>query len=159
MVKIDYSLSSIWKLEKSKVDLATSSLNVLTFNAFTGSLIFKVNDADFSAQWNWIPILGFAREFFFTVESMSKKNLSIFEFTENDAEIILERNKAMIQISASYVEAKALVEYVELRTSALNFYKKVSNDFLERYPELSKNGHFSKLLSEVKNGKVQESFE
>lgn len=156
MIQINYSLSSMWELERHKFDLTKCDVNALTFNVFSGGIVLKIGGVDFSAMWDWIPVLGFAREFLGAIEMLSKKNLEVFNFTESDAEIVLERKKSMIQVSASYASSGALVEYEELKTAALNFYRKAINDFLVQYPDLNKNENFRKLLLEAKNGKIRD---
>jgi hypothetical protein len=56
----DYKLSSEWNRRTQTVDLRGADEMTLRYDCFLGDVVFSVDEADFSARWDWVPVFDFA---------------------------------------------------------------------------------------------------
>jgi len=59
MITLDYRLSPL-PGDRTDRELVSASESELRYSLFLGDVVFRVGDADFSANWGWVPVLDFA---------------------------------------------------------------------------------------------------
>src|ERR1700677_680678 len=78
---LDYQLK-----EDSETDWSSVTEEDLRYRVALGNLIFHVGNKDFSAAWDWIPLVDLAASFAEIVRKLEGGSASqTFEFTESDA--------------------------------------------------------------------------
>ena len=105
-----------------------------------GDQIFLVDNADFSARWDWVPLLDFAACLYAIIGRLkSKVDEEIYGFTESEALLQFNRQGEFVLITSSYTSAKATVLQDELAEASSAYAKRVLLDAIARHPELAKN--------------------
>lgn len=144
MVTLDYKLSADWN--PHELDLRSADEMTLRYDAFPGDIVFRVDDADFSAQWGWVPILDFALALRTIVERLDGHDRELFEFTESGATIAFRRDNGPIEISTSYAAAIARTPLFELSNAVDAFVERLAGALEEKHPELADNESFGELI-------------
>ena len=149
MMTLDYWLDPRWNRENESVDLASADETSLCYRVLLGDVIFKVNEADFSARWGWVPIVHFAACLRYIVHELDEKHSveAKFEFTESDATIWFKREESEVNISTNYATGEARIALDELKTSVDCFAQRVNRELCEKYPALNRNEALRRLLS------------
>ena len=139
MITIDYKLSpSSSGLIGQALDSASEM--DLRYSLFLGDVVFMVGDADFSANWGWVPVLDFALGLAHTIRELQEgKRESEFDFTESDAVIRFQREEEDVLISASYTPHRTVVTVDDLASAVGLFRKRVVADLLLAHPQLRMN--------------------
>jgi hypothetical protein len=145
MVTLDYKLSTDWN--PHELDLRTADEMTLRYDAFPGDVVFRIDDADFSAQWGWVPILDFALALGTIVDRLDGHDREVFEFTESGATIDFRRENGAIAISTSYAMANARAPLFELSNGVDTFLKQLTAALEEKHPELADNEDFVALTA------------
>ena len=150
MITLDYRLSQIPSPKEASVDIANPAVDDFTYALFPGDIVFKVDDCDFSALWDWIPIVDFAAALRHIVHELKQTTdgQSVFEFTESEATIDFVRDEDVVTISASYVSCQAQVQLNELRTASDDFSNRVMAGILQKQPGLKGNSILQQLLTQ-----------
>lgn len=149
MVKLDYQLSPGWNEKTGSIDLSRADESTLLYNAFLGDVIFTADGADFSARWDWVPILDFARNFFLVVNELANEPQLAYEFTESDAAINLKKVNSEVIVSSTYAAGTAKVPYEELVSQTQDFTRRVFRELGATYPQLKENPAFMAYQTEV----------
>jgi hypothetical protein len=137
MVTLDYRLSPAWRAQAAKVDFHTVSAEALHYDLFLGDVIFRSNGADFSARWDWVPVLDFAMSLLRIARKLRSSDSQRFEFTESEAALDFERHGDQVQISSSYSPGSVLVPYEDFRRATGEFAVKVVKELAAEYPEVA----------------------
>ena len=144
MVTLDYKLSADWN--PYELDLRSADEMTLRYDAFPGDIVFRIDDADFSAQWGWVPILDFALALRTIVERLDGHDRELFEFTESGATIGFRRDGGTIEISTSYASAIARAPLFELSNAVDTFIDELADALETQHPELADNEFFTDLV-------------
>lgn len=144
MVTLDYKLSTDWN--PHELDLRCADEMTLRYDAFPGDVVFRVDDADFSAQWGWVPILDFALALRTIAERLEGHDRELFEFTESGATIDFRRDGGPIEISTNYAGAVARTPLFELSNAVDAFIEDLADALETRHPELATNEYFTNLV-------------
>jgi hypothetical protein len=146
----DLQLSANWNAKAAHHDLATADESALRYDVLLGDLILQFDGVDFSARWGWIPLLDLA----YSLKDMCDEILTgepeaAFEFTESDAWLRFSRQGDAVEISASYVPQKTVVEMRDfcalLTSSAQDFFTRVAT----QDPGLASNPSFQRMRERV----------
>jgi hypothetical protein len=82
VLTLDYRLSPRWRAQAAEMDLRSVSAEALHYDLFLGDVVFRSNEADFSAPWDWVPILDFAMSLLRIARQLRTSGSQRFEFTE-----------------------------------------------------------------------------
>jgi hypothetical protein len=90
----NYRLSQTVSYSKTGVDLARVDETYLRYQCFPGDAIFTTGNCDFSAKWDWVPVIDFAVFLRYIASELgeTKNAESEFDFTESEATIHFTRN-------------------------------------------------------------------
>jgi hypothetical protein len=122
----------------------------LRYDLFLGNVVFRIGDADFSADWGWVPVLDFALGLEHAIgELLRGRRIVEFEFTESERVIQFQRQNDDIVVSASYAPYGADIALGELADAMRSFRKQVIEDLSSRYPALRMNSAMRRI-TEVK---------
>ncbi len=149
MVTLDYQLSPAWRAQVPAVDLRAVSAEALHYDLFLGDVFFRSDRADFSAPWDWVPVLDFAMGLLRIVRALRSSASERFEFTESEATLGFERRGDRVQISSSYSPASAIVLYEDLRTAVESFAQKVVKELAAEFPSLCEAEAFQLCQQEL----------
>lgn len=83
------------------------------------------------------------------VTGLTVGDLEVFTFTESDSQIRLRRDRSHVQVSASYTDDVAMVEYEELLEATGDFLQRVTTQIFDEYPDLRRNPYVQKVLREA----------
>jgi hypothetical protein len=140
MIEIDYKLSRDWATKPGEINLAEADETTLRYDVFLGDVVFKVDGADFSTHWGWVPVLDFAICLLSVLEDLSTgKEQSSIEFTESEAELVFKRVPGQILITSNYNGHQVSAGYKELEDAFVAFSIRVLSDFQRLNPETSQN--------------------
>jgi hypothetical protein len=149
-MNLDLQLSTYWNAKAAHHDLAAADESVLRYDVLLGDLILQINGVDFSARWGWIPLLDLA----YSLKDMCDEILTgepeaAFEFTESDAWLRFSRRGDAVEISASYVPQRTVIEMRDLCTlltsSAQDFFTQIATE----NPGLASNPSFQRMRERV----------
>ncbi len=150
MITLDYNFNDADLNRLETYDLSKVDNTQLDYYLFTGDIIFKINEMDFSANWGWIPILGFAMNLYDISKKISSVKESRLSFTENEDYIFFEMiNKDYIRLTASYTGSFAVISLVELHCESRNFLLKVLCDLRSRWSDLNDNLFYKLIMQKV----------
>lgn len=116
------------------------------WNFLCGSFTLRVGSCDFSRQWGWVPILGFVRGLtVITRRLMTESDEEFFMFTENEQRIVLRRDGANVQVTATYAPCSATVSFEEWQQTLASFTRNVTLDVRRLYPLVAASAAFVEL--------------
>lgn len=121
---------------------ATAPEWALRYECFLGDLRFKIDGADFSTHWGWVPVLDFALAMSSLLDALEPGEAQTFEFTESEAFIRLSRTEDFVEVSASYLPVTARVQLEDLRTAARDFARRLGGRLGDEHPALRQNEEF-----------------
>lgn len=139
MIEIGYRLSPPWSEGKSPIDLATADELTLRYHAFQGDQILRIDGADCSARWGWVPLLDFAAALVDAVSRLGPGSEEAIEFTESEARIVLRAEGESVAVSCTYADGEARVGRTELIDAARAYAARLLADLSSRFPELRAN--------------------
>lgn len=125
----------------------TASEVSLRYDHFLGDVRICLESADFTTTWTWVPVLEFAAGLAHLLQHLHSGGEETFEFTESEATLTFRRSGDVVEVTASYADGFALVDYVELRAAARGFLGDVRHELQGRHPGLTFNTAFSRLAS------------
>lgn len=149
MITLEYHISPMSPERLSAKALENSSEADLRYELFLGDIVFRINDADFSAQWDWVPVLDFALEIDEIVSKLSPHDSAELEFTESDSVIRFDREVEETRVSANYSTGVAVVAHRHLAQATASFRGKVIAELLLAYPRLRENKAMEKWLAQL----------
>ena len=140
MICLSYQFSPEWNAKIDQLNLAQADEVTLRYKAFLGDQIFVVDEADFSARWEWVPLLDFAACLYAIVEKLKGgEKALVFEFTESDAQIQFNKQGDKVLITSNYRNAKSTVLLGELNAAVYSYTKQILQDAMDFSPELKAN--------------------
>ena len=146
MITLDYRLSPL-PGDRVERELVSASESELRYGLFLGDVVFKVDDADFSGNWGWVPVLDFALGLEHAArELLQGKEEAEFEFTESDSAIRFQRDEGDVFISASYAPHRTVVNLEDLVKAVRAFRKRVVDDLSLTHPQLRMNSTMRNLI-------------
>ena len=146
MITLDYKLSPA-PGESTARELVSATESELRYSLFLGDVVFRVGDADFSANWGWVPVLDFALGLEGAArELLQGKEEAEFEFTESDSAIRFQRDQGDVFISASYAPHRTVVNLKDLVNAVRIFRKRVVDDLSLIHPQLRMNSTMRSLM-------------
>jgi hypothetical protein len=147
MITLNFKLSPSWNGETLKLDLSSVDETAFRYELFLGNIIFKDASYDFSALWEWIPVVDFAAALRIICNDLSHgTNECHFEFTEYDAEICFRCCNDGVVISTNYAPGEITVSVENLIATTEAFAKRMASELLTEFPQLAQNRSFAKLL-------------
>ncbi|HCU51565.1 MAG TPA: hypothetical protein DGG94_17495 [Micromonosporaceae bacterium] len=139
MLLVDYELSPSWN-RRQLADWSQATETSLRYDSFLGDIVFRADDADFSARWGWVPVLDFGLSLKNALEHVERDaQVVTIEFTESDAVIRLEPVGHKVKLTASYVPEVATVEYADLVDVTYQFLGRLIEDLIAHQPGLERN--------------------
>jgi hypothetical protein len=133
--------------EDRETDWASVTEEDLRYRVALGNLIFRVGDKDFSAAWEWIPLVDLAASFHEIVRKLESGNSSeTFEFTESDAWIRFEKKNEKVLVSTSYEEGVGETPLSELAETTKSFRERLRGELVRKHPHAAHNVAVRKLL-------------
>ena len=142
MITLDYRIHSS---PPTGTDLRHVGQSELHYDEFLGDIVFRVNGADMSAQWGWIPIVDFAACLHRIGEELQARHCESFEFTESEHRIDFKLTDDMLEIGATYAVSSACVGLNEFRQKTGEFLRRVLDDLSRANPTLNGNEYFQLL--------------
>lgn len=152
MIELRSQLSPSWKAQVRPEDVVTATDSDLRYAFFLGDIHFAVNGVDFSARWDWIPILDFALCLRSVVEDLEAGGVETLEFTESEAMIEFKLDSGLVRVAANYVSDASVVPYDSLQNAVKTFAQDVKADLVAEFPGLLVNEAFKVYQSEVSEG-------
>jgi hypothetical protein len=148
MLFIDYKLGNQFRWPTDALAIATADEMDLRYSFFLGNIHFKYECNDFSANWEWIPILDFAASMKYICKELSLgKELMQFDFTESAAAMVFELFHDELRITTNYAEGRIVIPFKEFCEVIDLFWLKVVRECGEGFPALKQNNAFHKLFS------------
>lgn len=138
-VEIGYRLSPPWSAGKATLDLASADEAQLRYYAFPGDQILRIDGADFSAIWGWVPLLDFAAVLVDAVAQAAAGKDEEILFTENEARIVLRADGEAVAVSCSYADAVATIGRAELARAAEAYAARLLDELSAQFPALRSN--------------------
>jgi hypothetical protein len=138
-IEIDYRLSPPWSEGKATLDLASADEVQLRYYAFPGDQILRIDGADFSAFWGWVPLLDFAAVLVDAVAQAATGKDEEILFTENKARIVLRAEGEAVEVSCSYASGRAKIGRAELARAAKTYAARLLDELSMQFPELRSN--------------------
>jgi hypothetical protein len=133
--------------EDTETDWASVTEEDLRYRVALGNLIFRVGDKDFSAAWEWIPLVDLVASFHEIVRKLeSGSGSETFEFTESDAWIRFEKKDEKVLVSASYGEGVGEIPLSELAETTKSFRERLRGELVRKHPHAAHNVAVRKLL-------------
>jgi hypothetical protein len=140
MIELDYRLSPPWSDGEATLDLAVSDEMRLRYYAFPGNQILRINGADFSPLWGWVPLLDFAASLVDAIALVATGKEGAVTFTENEARIVLRAEAETVAVSCSYADHRAKIGCAELAQAAQAYAARLLQTLSTQFPELRSNG-------------------
>lgn len=133
--------------EDRETDWSSVTEEDLRYRVALGNLIFRVGNKDFSANWEWIPLVDLAVSFAEIVRKLESGSRSeTFEFTESDAWIRFEEKGGKIVVSTSYGEGVGEIPLLELVEAIKSFRERLHEEIVRKHPHAAHNAAVRKLL-------------
>lgn len=147
MLELTCRLSQLHNTKIESINLATIDEIALRYDLFLGDIAFTADNCDFSANWGWVPIVDFmACMNAIVIDLLNDVRLLHFEFTESDAKITFRNDGSMIRIASTYADGSCHVSLEEFARKVISETRRLREELLASYPELSANPVFDKLL-------------
>jgi hypothetical protein len=139
---LDYELK-----EDSETDWSSVTEEDLRYRVALGNLIFRAGDKDFSAVWEWIPLVDLAFSFSEIVRKLEGGSAcETFEFTESDAWIRFERKDGKVLVSTSYGEGEGEIALHSATAAVRSFRERLWSELVRKHPQAAHNAAVRKLL-------------
>jgi len=139
---LDYQLK-----EDSETDWSSVTEEDLRYRVALGNLIFHVGNKDFSAAWDWIPLVDLAASLAEIVRKLEGGSASqTFEFTESDAWIRFERKGEKVLVSTSYGEGEGESSFHAVSEAVKSLRERLQAELIGKHPQAAHNAAVRKLL-------------
>jgi hypothetical protein len=133
--------------EDRQTDWSAVTEEDLRYRVALGNVIFHVGHRDFSADWDWIPLVDLAASFREILRKLEGGSQSeTFEFTESDAWIRFERQGETVLVTTSYGEGVGENSLTALSEAANSFRERLHTELVRKHPEAANNAAVKKLL-------------
>lgn len=142
MITLDYMLR---ESPDPGRDLKVVDENALHYDLFLGNVSFRVDDADMSTSWGWIPIIDFAVCIERIANGLKPRETQSFEFTESENRIDFTLLNGMVEIRTTYVAPRARVPIEEFRRASREFLRRMLDDLTERHATLALNAYIRSI--------------
>jgi hypothetical protein len=140
---LDYRLTE----DRETTDWSSVTEEDLRYRVALGNLIFRVGDKDFSADWEWIPLVDLAASFHEIVRKLEGGSPSeTFEFTESDAWVRFEKKDGKVLVSTSYEEGVGEIPLSPLAEAIKSFRERLHSEIVTKHPHAAHNAAVKKLL-------------
>lgn len=147
MINIDYRIhpNSLKKAKSS--NLKTADSMTLHYDHFLGDILLRVGGYDLNADWGWVPVLDFAVCMKEITSSLEDGNPQIFEFTESDAYIKMEREGNTVLLSTNYGPdpSRIRIDYDHFSDAVERFCKNLIIYLTNELPELNTNSYIQTI--------------
>ena len=130
------------------VDWRSLSETDLLYYYFVGDIYLKVEGADLSAPWGWVPVIDFALNLQYAMKVLRQGSSAELKFTESEHVIRFRRSAGLLEVSATYTSATASTSFREFDQYVANFVPQVRTMIVERAPEMEHNIAFLRLFFE-----------
>jgi hypothetical protein len=147
LISIGYHINPK-SFEKAKsVSLDTIDAMSLHYDYFLGDILFRVGEHNLDADWGWVPVLDFAICMRKIVHLLDAGKPQVFEFTESDAYIKMEREGSRVVLYTNYKlgSPSVPVSYHKLDSAVEHFYKDLIAYLTKEFPTLKKNSYIQSL--------------
>ena len=144
-IEIDYRLSPRWS-HTQPVTCDDIQSGQLHYELFLGDITFRIEGADFSATWGWIPVLDFALQLYAIAEELPIVRSRSFRFTESDAQIMFSVDRQYVRVDSNYGTGRGVVAYHEFRQAMESFARRVVSELDDRCPGLARNPEVLALM-------------
>lgn len=139
---LDYRLN-----EDRETDWSSVTEEDLRYRVALGNLVFHVGDKDFSADWNWIPLVDLAASFAEIVRKLEGGSAGeTFEFTESDAWVRFERKGEKVLVSTSYGDGVGEIALHAASQAVKSFCERLRSDLVNKHPQAAHNAAVRRLL-------------
>lgn len=120
-----------------------------------GNVKLQSNKATINIDWN-IPLLDFALAMRLISLNLNTRNDSdqCFDFTESDDEIYFSKLESDLVISTTFSEEVIKTKTDEFSEAVKIFYNEITNEILNKYPELTKNKSYQRIINENPQSKI-----
>lgn len=153
MIELNYTLDPDYRRETEAFDLPSATDTDLDFYVYCGDFYFRVGAANFDAPWNWVTILGMARQLFESAEIAARgETPPPSKFSESQDEIYFSpKPGGLVEVSANYSSDRATVPSDELLDATHKFLARVCDDFAMQYPRVLESAAFNAIRQLVAN--------
>jgi hypothetical protein len=139
---LDYRLN-----EDRETDWSSVTEEDLRYRVALGNLVFHIGDKDFSADWDWIPLVDLAASFAEIIRKLEGGSPSeTFEFTESDAWVRFQRKGDKVLVSTSYGEGVAEIALHSASQAIKSFGERLRSDLVTKHPQAEHNAAVRSLL-------------
>ena len=134
-------------IEDRETDWSSVTEEDLRYRVALGNLVFHIGDKDFSADWDWIPLVDLAASFAEIIRKLEGGSPSeTFEFTESDAWVRFEKKGEKVLVSTSYGEGVAEIALHSASQAVNSFRERLRSDLVRKHPQAEHNAAVRKLL-------------
>lgn len=119
--------------------LEGADLEDLLYKYFLGDIYFTIDDAQFDADWDWVPIVDFAICLRAVSKNLSKSgggSKETFEFTESEAAIDFRRIDDEIEVSTNYASGTGTAQLTEFDEVTKRFARQVYRELVSENEHL-----------------------
>lgn len=142
MITLDYALRNA---PSATANLSNVDESALHYDLFLGDVRFKIDDADMSAPWGWVPVIDFAVCVDRIVHQLKPGESDAFEFTESESQITFQRQGNRILVCTTYGAPQASADSDELRTAARQFLGRMLDELMTAHPSLAQNNNIRRI--------------
>ena len=148
MITIDFLISPSWRSKHADDQLQSADGATLRYDVLLGDVIFRTDECDFSARWDWVPLIDFVASLRQMMDELIEKDNSktVFDFTESDATLEFKRESSTVIISPSYVKCHAIVPLVDLARAVDSVSRRLVETISREFPLLLLNKTLPSLL-------------
>jgi hypothetical protein len=130
-------------------NLREADETALHYDLFLGDVIFRVDGADLSASWGWIPVIDFAVCLDRIVNEIVPRESQSLEFTESENRIDFTLCDGTVEIRTTYAAQQARVSLEEIRRTTREFLGRMLDDLMARYSTLAQNAYIRRIYPKV----------
>jgi hypothetical protein len=139
-IQLNYRLNPDLLSEIERFDLSQATETDFTYYLFCGDLFFNVEQHDLDAKWGWIPVLGFAKDFYAILLHLPNTKEAIYTFTESNDQILLHLKQTRVEVKTTYKKTELIaIDYEQIKQAVQHLLKKILSDLEERWPILKRN--------------------
>jgi hypothetical protein len=143
MITLDYRLR---RSPDAGRDLRAVDESALHYDLFLGDVIFRVDEADMSTSWAWVPIIDFAVCLDRIVSGLEPRETQSFEFTESENRIDFTLLDGTVEIRTTYATSReARVSVEEFRRATREFLRRMLDDLTTRHATLAQNAYIRRI--------------
>jgi hypothetical protein len=131
-------------------DVATADPGELLWSGFPGTLRIATGEGELAPDFDWVPLLHFARSLILIVDSLTDPGSSAgYAFTESTDQLRFDRARELVRISATFSDTVLTTTMPELSAAVRRFAQRLLDDLTTRYPGLLANPAAADLRTEL----------